>query len=153
MLTSIALLLGGCWLSHVSEEGAAIAEVGDVSAAEMLAGLSSLATRVPVDDGCLIFNLSSGGTASPFELRYESNSRSLVNLRFTEQSCRDASAGICARMETARPVTSASGWLRAREDEAAPAIDIAGDIRFTADDGFERRVIIREQRFFTFLGC
>jgi hypothetical protein len=55
--TLLALALGGCALAHGSEEGASVAEEGDVRTCERLSGCSSLETRVPVDDGCLLLDL------------------------------------------------------------------------------------------------
>jgi hypothetical protein len=72
-------------------------------------------------------------------------------VRFTERSCEQwARAGLEAQRDAAH-VVAASGWLQVHEDAAW--LDIAGDVGFTAEDGIERRVIIRDQRIFTFFGC
>lgn len=151
---AIGIAVAGCWASHVSEEGAAIAEEGDVRTCERLSGCSALETRVPVgDDGCLLFTLfwcggSTGhvGRLEPYALEVESNLRSVRELRFYDGSCRDwGRERLEGRWPMAAPPQDALGWLRAI-DELDSWLRVAGDITFVGEDAIERRVIIREQR-------
>lgn len=150
---AIGIAVAGCWASHVSEEGAAIVEEGEVRTCERLSGCSALETRVPVgDDGCLLFTAfacggSTGhvGRLEPYALEVESNLRSVGELRFYDGSCRDwGRERLEGREPMAAPAQDALGWLRAIDEDSG--LRVAGDITFVGEDAIERRVIIREQR-------
>ncbi len=154
LLAMLSLELSGCFLAHVSEEGAAVAAEGDVRASETLGGCSNLRTHLPVGDGCLLIDLftcswmATPGRVEPFDLWLESDTRTATRVRFSELSCTDSA---CIHAEALPVVRAASGWLRASESPAI--LNLAGDITFTAQDDVERRVVIREQDVATSFGC
>lgn len=149
LVVMLALGLSGCFLAHGEEdEDVSIAEEGEVLVCEAPGGCSLYVTRIPAPDGCLVVGLHTcdwmpwEGRIEPYDLRVESDTRRGTFVRFSEHSC-EASLDVPRDWSNAPAVEAASGRLRVFERDEG--LRIEGDVSFTARDGLERRVIIREQ--------